>query len=53
MTLKTLLVGLTLACSLAASPLYAQTVRWATQNDVLTLDPHSQNHATTMSRPGF
>jgi peptide/nickel transport system substrate-binding protein len=25
------------------------TLRWAAQNDVLTLDPHSQNHATTHS----
>ena len=25
----------------------AVTLRWAAQNDVLTLDPHSQNHATT------
>jgi peptide/nickel transport system substrate-binding protein len=25
----------------------AQTLRWAAQNDILTLDPHSQNHATT------
>ena len=25
----------------------AETLRWAAQNDILTLDPHSQNHATT------
>ncbi|MGE0311166.1 MAG: ABC transporter substrate-binding protein [Lautropia sp.] len=25
----------------------AVTLKWAAQNDVLTLDPHSQNHATT------
>jgi peptide/nickel transport system substrate-binding protein len=25
----------------------AVTLRWAAQNDILTLDPHSQNHATT------
>ena len=30
-----------------AAPVQAQTLRWAAQNDVLTLDPHSQNHATT------
>ena len=29
----------------AAGP--AVTLRWAAQNDILTLDPHSQNHATT------
>ena len=32
-------------CLSAASP--AATLRWAAQNDVLTLDPHSQNHNTT------
>jgi peptide/nickel transport system substrate-binding protein len=25
----------------------AATLRWGAQNDILTLDPHSQNHATT------
>ncbi|MFM8696031.1 MAG: hypothetical protein ACKOEN_05000, partial [Betaproteobacteria bacterium] len=24
----------------------AVTLRWAAQNDILTLDPHSQNHST-------
>jgi len=46
MTLKTLLAGAALALALVA-PSHAQTVRWAAQNDILTLDPHSQNHATT------
>ncbi len=46
MTLKTLLAGAALALWLAA-PVHAQTVRWAAQNDILTMDPHSQNHATT------
>jgi peptide/nickel transport system substrate-binding protein len=27
----------------------AANLKWAAQNDVLTLDPHSQNHATTNS----
>jgi peptide/nickel transport system substrate-binding protein len=31
----------------AALPTQAQTLRWAAQNDILTMDPHSQNHATT------
>ena len=26
---------------------FAQTLRWAAQNDILTLDPHAQNHGTT------
>ena len=33
--------------ALAAVPAQAVTLRWAAQNDVITLDPHSQNHATT------
>src|SRR5258706_1045994 len=32
-----------------ANPGYAASLRWAAQNDILTLDPHSQNHATTHS----
>ncbi len=47
MTFKTLLAGAALALALAALPAQAQTLRWAAQNDILTMDPHSQNHATT------
>ena len=32
-----------------AAPSHAVMLRWAAQNDILTLDPHSQNHATTIS----
>lgn len=46
MTLKALLAAVFVAASLAA-PAGAQTLRWAAQNDILTMDPHSQNHATT------
>jgi peptide/nickel transport system substrate-binding protein len=52
MTLKRLVAAaatvssLLLAATLAL-PAAAQTLRWAAQNDVLTLDPHAQNHATT------
>ncbi len=39
--------------SIALTPLAAQaqskTLRWAAQNDILTMDPHSENHATTNS----
>ncbi len=44
-----LLKAATLATLVAAVslPTQAQTLRWAAQNDILTLDPHSQNHATT------
>lgn len=43
---KLMLIAAASAAVLAA-PAYAQTLRWAAQNDILTLDPHSQNHATT------
>ncbi len=46
MKITALLSCAALALALAA-PAGAQTVRWAAQNDILTLDPHSQNHATT------
>ena len=39
---------LLLLLALAVAPAHAQVLlRWAAQNDILTLDPHSQNHATT------
>jgi peptide/nickel transport system substrate-binding protein len=39
---------LLLLLALAAGPAHAQVLlRWAAQNDILTMDPHSQNHATT------
>jgi peptide/nickel transport system substrate-binding protein len=46
MSFKALLASAALAVTLA-SPAHAQTLRWAAQNDILTMDPHSQNHATT------
>ena len=46
MTLKNLLAGAALAAALTL-PTKATTLHWAAQNDILTLDPHSQNHATT------
>ena len=42
---KLLFAGLALV-SVAA---HAVNLKWAAQNDILTLDPHSQNHATTNS----
>src|SRR5687767_2583734 len=38
---------LLLVLLMAALPAHAANLRWAAQNDVLTLDPHSQNHQTT------
>jgi peptide/nickel transport system substrate-binding protein len=45
MKLKPLLAAALLAVAGVAAQ--AETLRWAAQNDILTLDPHSQNHATT------
>jgi peptide/nickel transport system substrate-binding protein len=47
MKLSALMASIAVAFALSAAPAQAQTLRWAAQNDVLTLDPHSQNHATT------
>ena len=40
---------LILAIALASLPAHAVLLKWAAQNDILTMDPHSQNHATTIS----
>jgi peptide/nickel transport system substrate-binding protein len=49
MKIKRILAGVLAAAAaiLFAGPLHAVTLKWAAQNDVITLDPHSQNHATT------
>ncbi|MDI9336014.1 MAG: ABC transporter substrate-binding protein, partial [Gammaproteobacteria bacterium] len=47
---KKICVALTVLTFVGGLPLvgYSQNLfRWAAQNDILTLDPHSQNHATT------
>ena len=46
MPVKSFIAGAVLALALAA-PATAQTLRWGAQNDILTMDPHSQNHSTT------
>jgi len=46
-TMKHLLAASALAAGLAFGTAQATTLKWAAQNDILTLDPHSQNHATT------
>ncbi|WP_077037012.1 ABC transporter substrate-binding protein [Pelomonas sp. KK5] len=45
--MTTCLKSLILALSLATGAAQAVPLRWAATNDVLTLDPHSQDHATT------
>ena len=48
MNLRALLTAAAVAtAALAVIPAQAVTLRWAAQNDILSLDPHSQNHATT------
>ncbi len=47
MQLKRFLAAAIAAAALSAAPAHAVTLKWAAQNDVITLDPHSQNHATT------
>src|SRR5512141_2298913 len=49
MQLKRFLTAALAAAALSAAPAYAVTLKWAAQNDVITLDPHSQSHATTHS----
>ena len=44
--LLTLAIGMS-AALLGATSAQAVEFKWAAQNDILTLDPHSQNHATT------
>ena len=46
-TLLSLALTAALSSALLAPDAHANTLRWAAQNDVLTLDPHSQNHSTT------
>jgi len=43
------LAALLLATSLST----ANTLRWAAQNDIQTLDPHSQNHSATTTIQGY
>lgn len=49
MKLKVMLAAAALLGGVAMVPAQAATLRWAAQNDILTLDPHSQNHAVTNS----
>ena len=41
------LAGTLAAALFSVSSLQAVELKWAAQNDILTLDPHAQNHATT------
>ena len=41
------------ALLLATGVASANTLRWAAQNDIQTLDPHSQNHSATTTISGY
>ena len=45
-----LLIGIGIAC--APLSVNAQTLRWTSQGDALTLDPHSQNEGPTLAMNG-
>jgi peptide/nickel transport system substrate-binding protein len=45
--IRALLTSLMLASIMVSGQLAAAPLKWGAQNDILTLDPHSQNHATT------
>jgi peptide/nickel transport system substrate-binding protein len=47
MKLEFLLTAALIAGATVGGTAQAEVLRWAAQNDILTLDPHSQNHATT------
>jgi peptide/nickel transport system substrate-binding protein len=50
---KTMLFGASLVALMAATPALAENVlRWTSQGDALTLDPHSQNEGPTIAMNG-
>lgn len=42
-----------LLCALVLNTATANPLRWAAQNDVLSLDPHAANHGTTTTLTGY
>ena len=47
MSFKRVLATAVLATGIVLAHAQSTTLKWGAQNDILTLDPHSQNHATT------
>ena len=47
MSFKRVLATAVLATGMVLAHAQSTTLKWGAQNDILTLDPHSQNHATT------
>ena len=49
MRVKRVLAALLFATGMMLAQAQTVTMKWGAQNDVLTLDPHSQNHTTTLT----
>ena len=49
MRLKRVLAALVFSSGLVFAQAQSVTMRWGAQNDILSLDPHSQNHSTTLA----
>ncbi len=49
MNFKRVFATMTLASGMLLAHAQSVTMKWGAQNDILTLDPHSQNHATTLA----
>ena len=50
---KHILVGVLAATLLAPIGAHAKTLRWASQGDILTLDPHAQNEGLTIAASSY
>ena len=46
---RTTVAALIVASGMTWVPAEAKTIKWAAQNDLLTFDPHAQNHQTTLN----
>ena len=46
---RTTVAALIVASGMTLVPAEAKTIKWAAQNDLLTFDPHAQNHQTTLN----
>src|SRR5690625_1452325 len=50
---KKILVGALAAAFAIPVGVYAETLRWASQGDILTLDPHAQNEGLTIAASSY
>src|SRR5690625_6711800 len=50
---KKILVGALAAAFAIPIGVYAETLRWASQGDILTLDPHAQNEGLTIAASSY